>query len=125
MTIDFGWLFFRFAEEVLPSFVPFAIALVVAFWPGERPERKLLFVFASAALSWGIPTVFHVLLMPFDLYMIYVEPDLRDQGYQTIPDFVIYIINNSTYIYLGFLALLSVVVPVYLRARIWPRLFPK
>ena len=55
MVFDVEWQLSQFVKMVLPAFVPFAIAAVIAWWPDERPKRKLTFVVVSEALVFGLP----------------------------------------------------------------------
>ena len=124
MEIDFGKVLVLALQEVVPSFVPIIVACVVVFWPGQRLEKKLVFIFVSASLSWGLPAVLAILLYPLEWYLVHIEPALRDQNYKTVPDFLISLREYGSLFGIGLVAMLSILVPIYLRIRIWPNIFP-
>lgn len=124
MEIDFGKVLVLALQEVLPPFATILVPCIVVFWPGPRIEKKFVFVVVSASLSWGLPAVLAILLYPIEWYLFHIEPAVRDLNYKTIPDFLISLNEYGSLFYIGLAATLSILAPIYLRIRIWPKLFP-
>lgn len=101
---------------------PFAVALIVAMQRANRVTRKLWFVSVSAAIAFGIATIFSVMLMPLNVFQTYLAPQLEvDTGGRIFGAALFDAIQEWwVWLELGVFVTAAIAVPLLLVRRIWP-----
>ncbi|HWO38407.1 MAG TPA: hypothetical protein VNO32_57275 [Candidatus Acidoferrum sp.] len=101
--------------------LPLLIAWIVTLIP-KRAQRKLHFVLASGALSYGFTCFLAVLLLPFLLLGSQVAAEFDVDGHSDLALTLDVIVKYSVYVLLNAGLVFAIAVPIYLRRRWWPRL---
>ena len=122
LEINYGRLLYYASQELLPLLIPFVVAGLVAWWPGERPRRKFLFVLASVVLAFGSVGVGYVLYSPIEFMGVHLAPVWEDYGYDWVGLAFFHVHRAATFIALPLLVIAIVGAPVWLRLRMWRRL---
>ncbi|MCW8931553.1 MAG: hypothetical protein OQL19_15100 [Gammaproteobacteria bacterium] len=60
---------------------PLLLSAVVAYIPGQKPEKKLKFIVTCAIYASGISYLISLPLVPFQTWAIYLGPHLAEDGY--------------------------------------------
>jgi len=107
---------------VLGPALPFLAATAVALWPGNRPQWKWRFVLACAVVVYGVSGVFGVFLLPFQMFGIYISPQLQHNGHHVVPSIVSWIHRVADVLPYIVVAVGSFAIPVLGRRGAWARL---
>ena len=108
----------------LLTLAPIIYAGVVAFWPGERPAKKLRFAVFCGLLAYGSATLTLFLFSPFEMVAIYFAPSWEDQGWTIIPRIFGAIAKSSEVVSLVVGISVGLVAPIYFRRNIWAKIYP-
>jgi len=123
MTITEYLIAFSMGAGVVAIFaLPILISLVIALATRPKLEKKLLFIFITSSLSYGIAVIFGVFLTPFNLIDTYFIPQWSAAGYENFTTPLGYVIEILNWVPLVILAIASIVIPWYGRREIWPKL---
>ena len=109
---------------VLLMLAPVIYAGIVAFWPGQRPARKLLFAVVCGLLAYGAACLTYVLLTPIELIAIYFAPNWQDQGWETIPKAIGIAAQAIDAVSLTVGVLVALAVPIHIRRNVWAKIYP-
>lgn len=101
---------------------PIVAAFAIAWLPGTRPRRKVLFVLTSVVITAGLSDLFGLGVMFATFVVSYFHPGWPEATHAILP--TVLEISDDFAFYAGWPVeiLLGLLVPVYLRWRIWDKL---
>ena len=102
--------------------LPIIIAAVVSLWPGEKPRKKLVFTLISASLTYGFATFAYVLAMPVGMVIYEIDGYLVDTDRVVLGRVLLTFVEAMGVAAWVVGAVSSVLVPVYLRRKLWTRI---
>ncbi len=102
--------------------LPIIGATIAAIFPGERPERKALFVLVASALAYGAGAIVYVLAVPFSLVDQTYYAYISELGYRGFANFAGDAVDVLTWLAIATIAICSVAIPVFLRRTVWHKL---
>jgi hypothetical protein len=108
----------------LLTLAPIVYAGVVAYWPGERPAKKLRFAVLCGLLAYGSVALTYFLFSPIEMVAIYFAPHWQDQGWDTIPIVFGTIAQALEPVSLAVGIVVALVSPIYIRRNIWAKIYP-
>ena len=109
------------ALVLLAMGLPIAIATLVAWWPGTRPQLKWRFVVVCTVASFGVGGIVEFISMPFELFGTYLSPQLEHDGHRTVPAVVRGIWSVISWLPGIGAALTALVLSIYGRRGAWLR----
>ena len=101
---------------------PFLAATTIAWYPGSRPERKVLFVLVSVIVAAGLGSLLEIVLLIIISVISYFWPGWPDESYAILPLILEISDEYGVYAVWAVELLLGVAVPIILRRTIWARL---
>ena len=101
---------------------PFLAATIVAWLPGSRPDRKVLFVIVSVILAAGLGSLLEVVLLIIITVISYFWPGWPSESYAILPLILEMSDEYGVYVVWAIELLLGIAVPVTLRRKMWVKL---
>ena len=100
---------------ILLAATPSVVALLVAHWPGRKPDRKARFVLYSTIGTYGIIALSVVVALFFYLVADFLAPVWKDLGYErsALASYYLYVI--SRYLAIGISVASIAAVPILIR----------
>ena len=101
---------------------PFLAATIVAWLPGSRPDRKVLFVFVNVVLAAGLGSLLEIILFISVAIISYFWPGWPTVSYAILPLMLEMLDEFGTYVLWAAEFLFGIAVPVVLRRNQWARM---
>lgn len=101
---------------------PIVFAVIVAWLPGQRPDRKWMFSITCGVLAYGSIFLVEILLLPFDMVATFLAPSWEDAGYTVIPNAFAFVARHSFWLSALAGVVVAIGAPFFLRRTIWPKI---